>query len=53
MEFGKIHCGGCQKDIGYFPSDNKPKDKGLELYCHSCMESLEESDSKEELNVED
>ncbi len=51
MEFGKVHCGGCQDTLGYFPSDNKPKNKQLELYCEYCMENLEdEHDLEEGLN---
>lgn len=51
MEFGKVHCGGCKKIIGYFPADNSPKDKQLELYCNGCMENLEdENDLKEDLD---
>jgi hypothetical protein len=52
MTFGKVHCGACEKVLGYFPSDNKPKGNQLELYCKDCSEKLEEdNDSKEELDA--
>ena len=40
MEYGKAHCGGCQKVLGNFPVDNVPVD--LELYCDGCTAELED-----------
>lgn len=41
MEFGEVHCGGCERVLGSFPIDNKPQDEKLELYCDECKCNLE------------
>lgn len=49
MEFGKVHCGSCEKELAFFPADNKPKDEQLELYCLDCKTCLETQEDKEKL----
>ena len=37
---GKIHCGNCEKVVGFFPLDNEPKEK-LEVYCETCLPEID------------
>lgn len=45
MEFGQVHCGGCEKVLGHFPMDVKPKE--IEIYCDDCKENLNNSEEGE------
>lgn len=38
--FGVVHCGGCDKPIGYFPPDVVVPENELELYCLPCAEEI-------------
>ena len=40
--FGIVHCGGCDKSIGFFPPDTTVDE--LELYCFPCAEKLKEGE---------
>ena len=46
MEFGKVHCGGCDKVLGHFPVDNQPTDEQLELYCDECVKNIADDKDK-------
>ena len=37
---GTLHCGHCEKIMGYFPLDNEPKGN-IELYCEDCIPEIE------------